>query len=237
MSSSSGRDDIGAFAAVINSRLAADARIANARAFGWLCAGLAIACCLIALGSAAALYGYSRMISVAPATELIASALSDAFNRASIKTSVSGSMKLASTEVVLARGQTVELAEGATVKLDNDSSVRVVGDLKTDLPQPSKRQLQLDTTSSSKELPFTRYTIFKSAGYGSGEVVTGWSFDLADPSRPTFQRCYYQQTLDKGVAATQTLAINGLSRRPSGLTKLSFDFDGAVANCIWFSGL
>jgi hypothetical protein len=31
-------------------------------------------------------------------------------------------------------------------------------------------------------------------------------------------------------------AVNGYPRRPSPLVKTSFDFDGALANCIWFSG-
>jgi len=53
-------------------------------------------------------------------------------------------------------------------------SVRVVGDLKIDMPQPSKQQLQLETTSASDELPFTNYTIFRSVNYDTGAVVTGW---------------------------------------------------------------
>jgi hypothetical protein len=141
------------------------------------------------------------------------------------------------SEITLARGQTVRLEEGATVKLDSASSVRIVGDLKVDVPQPSKQQLQLDATTTSNELPtFTRYTVFNTATFGSGTVVTGWNFDLADPTRPTLQRCYYEQVMDKGIAATQTIAIDGSARRPSALNKLTFDFDGAVANCIWFSG-
>jgi len=69
------------------------------------------------------------------------------------------------SEVRLASGQTVRVEEGTTVKLDPSSSVRVVGDLKIDMPQPSKQQLQLETTSASDELPFTNYTIFRSVGY------------------------------------------------------------------------
>jgi hypothetical protein len=140
------------------------------------------------------------------------------------------------SELTIAKGQSVHLQDGASVKLDPSSSVRIVGDLKVDVPQPSKQQLQLDATTESKELPFTRYMIFNTATFGSGTVVTGWSFDLSDTTRPTFQRCYYEQVLDKGIAATQTVAIDGSPRRPSALTKLSFDFDGAIANCIWFSG-
>jgi hypothetical protein len=138
--------------------------------------------------------------------------------------------------VKVAAGQTVRLADGATIALDPASSIRVVGNLKLDIPQPSKDQLQLDARASSQELPFTNYTIFKSVEFGSGEVVTGWIFDLADPARPRGQYCYYDQPIAKGVTAKYTLAINASPRRPSALSKLKFDFDGALTNCIWFSG-
>ena len=177
------------------------------------------------------------MISINPSAEMVSKALSDAFQKAQIKTSVTGTMTLANTEVSLAKNQSVRLAEGSVVKLDPASSVRVTGDFKTDVPQPSKRQLQLDATTNNKDLPFTRYTVFKSAPFGTGVVVTGWNFELSDTSRPQMQRCYYEQVLDKGLAATQTIAIDGAPRRPSALNKLTFDFDGALGNCIWFSGL
>jgi predicted phage tail protein len=59
--------DLRGFAAIINSRLAIEARIAKAVGFGWLCGGAAIASILTGLGVAAALYGYSFMLSVKPA--------------------------------------------------------------------------------------------------------------------------------------------------------------------------
>src|SRR3981081_216293 len=108
--------NIESFAAVINSRLAAEARISKAIAFGWLCGGWAIASCLIGLGLAAAFYGYSFMISVTPAAERTANALRDAFLRAELKTHVSGTLSLApGSELTLAPDQTVKLAEGAVV--------------------------------------------------------------------------------------------------------------------------
>jgi hypothetical protein len=232
-----GNESLVAFAAALNSRIEAEARIKGVLAFGWLCGGLAISACLISAGVAAALMGYSYMISINPSAEIAAKAVSDAFQKAKIKTSVTGSMALANTEVSLAKDQTVKLAEGSFVKLDPSSSVRVTGDFRTDVPQPSKRQLQLDATTNNKDLPFTRYTVFKSAPFGAGVVVTGWNFELSDTSKPQLQRCYYEQILDKGIAATQTVAVDGAARRPSALTKLSFDFDGALGNCIWFSGL
>ena len=49
---------------------------------------------------------------------------------------------------------------------------------------------------SSHDLPFTNYTIFKNVRYGSGNVVTGWSFDLSDTNRPKSQICYYNENLE-----------------------------------------
>src|SRR5215470_1477037 len=135
---------IGGLAAVINSRLAAEARIAKAVAFGWLCGGTAIALCLTGLGVAAPFYGYSFMLSVKPAAEQIAKALVLAFEHADLKTTVSGVMSLSpNTELRLASGQTVRLEEGAMVRLDPNASVRVVGDIK--IPKPSEEQLQVNT--------------------------------------------------------------------------------------------
>ncbi|MGY3032726.1 putative cupredoxin-like copper-binding protein [Bradyrhizobium sp. USDA 4354] len=229
--------DVGGFASVINSRLAAEAKIAKAIGFGWFCGGWAIALCLVGLGGLFAFWGYSSTQSVASSADDVAAAIGQALSKATIHTSVEGQVSLApDASLTLAPSQTVKLAEGTTVSLDPNASVKVTGDFKVDVPQPSKQQLQLDATSSSNESPFTQYTVFKGLSFGGGYVITGWNFDLSDTSKPNYQRCYYEQDLDEGVAATQTIAINGLPRPLSSLAKLPFDFDGAVANCIWFSG-
>jgi hypothetical protein len=187
---------------------------------------------------AAAFYGYSYVVSVKPAAEQAAKALVEALERTQLKTIVSGTMSLApNSEVKLASGQTVRLEEGTTVKLDPSSSVRVIGDLKIDMPQPSKQQLQLDTTSTNDELPFTNYTVFRSVGYESGVVVTGWNYDLTDHLRPRVQYCYYEQNVNKDLSVRYTIAVNNSPLPPSPLVKPKFNFDGAVSNCIWFSGV
>jgi hypothetical protein len=90
---------------------------------------------------------------------------------------------------------------------------------------------------SGDQLPFTSDTIFRSVGYGSGRVETGWNYDLSDTTRPRTQYCSYIQDIAKGAQVKDVIAVNGFPHRPSPLGKLSFDFDGAVANCIWFSGV
>jgi hypothetical protein len=231
------RIDVAGLAASINARLARDSRIAKAIGFAWLSGGVAIAFMLAAAGAAIAFWGYSYTISVKPAADAMASALGKAFETADLKTSVTGTMSLSSkSELTLAPRQQVKLADGAIVKLDPSSSIRVIGDLKFDMPQPSKQQLQLDATTKGNELPLTDYTIFRSVSLGSGEVVTGWNYALSDTTRPRLQYCYYTQTLEKGLAAKITLAFNGSPRRPSPLAKVPFNFDIAVSNCVWFSG-
>jgi hypothetical protein len=221
------------FVATLNSRLGSQARVSKAIAFAWLCGGGAIAAVLVGSGVALALAGYSHMISVRSAAEETAKALVDALQHAELKAQVSGTMSLTpDSQLRLARGQIVRLDEGATVRMDPSSSVHVVGDLKVEVPQP----FQADTTSASNDLPITDYTIFRNVTYGSGRVVSGWQYDLSDSLRPKFEYCYYSENIERGLAAKYTLAVNGSARRPSEPSKTAFDFDGAVANCFWFSG-
>lgn len=227
--------DLRGLAAVINSRLATEARLTKAIAFGWLCGGAAIAVCLTGLGVASALYGYSYMLSVKPAAEQTAKALVNALQQTQLKTTVSGTMSLSpDSELKLAGGQTVKLEENTTVKLDPSSTVRVTGDLK--MPQPSKHQLQADATTGTDELPFTSYMIFRSVNLGQGVVETGWYYDLSDTIRPRYQHCYYRQAVDEGLAGKITIAVDGSPVRLSPLMKLPFKLDQALADCIWFSG-
>jgi hypothetical protein len=220
---------------MINSRLAADARIARAAAFVWFCAGVALALILGGLGVTFAFLGYSRTIAMSSAADLVAHALVNALEHTKLTTIVSGSVSLAEgTELKLAKDQRVSLNRDATVKLAENSSVRIISNF--NIPKPSSRQLHVDTTSKRSELPFTEYTIFKSVEFGKGEVVTGWNYDLSDTVRPKSQSCYFTQELNGGVAAKYVIAVNNTPERPSDLTTVRFDFDGALKNCIWFSG-
>jgi hypothetical protein len=140
------------------------------------------------------------------------------------------------SELKLASGQSVKLDERAMLRLDPNSSIRVVGDLKVEFPHPSQEQLQMEAKSKNDELPFTSYTIFKTVAYGSGKVVSGWKFDLSD-NRPKHQYCYYEQNIARGVSRSVTIALNGSPRSVPPSSKLAVNFDGAVANCIWYAGL
>jgi hypothetical protein len=227
--------DVAGIAAIINSRMAAEGRVAKAVGFGWLCGGVSIMLCLTSLGVAFALWGYSYTISIQPAADLAARALVEALERAELKATVTGTMSLASnSELRLAAGQVVKFADGTIVRLDPNSSVRVVGDIK--VPQPSTRQLQPNARSGD-QLPFTSYTIFRSVEYGQGRVETGWNYDLSDTTRPRSQYCSYIQSVAKGAQIKDVIAVNGLPRKPPVQVKASFDFDGALLNCIWFSGV
>jgi hypothetical protein len=228
------------FAAIISSRLGVQARTVRAKGFGWFCGGIAVALCLTGVGALLALYGYSHMISIRPATERIAQVLVQALEQAQLTTTVTGAMSLPpNSEIRLADGQTVKLEQRTPVKLDPNSSVRIVGDFRVNVPQPSKGQLQVDLTSKSGDLPFTDYTIFRSIDYRSGSVDTAWSFDLSDTTRPRYQYCQYIEHVAKGKQVRYVLGENGNPRKISTTVKppLDFDFDEAFLNCVWFSGL
>lgn len=235
MSQNNENIDVAGLAAIINSRLAAEARVARAIGFGWLCGGVAVMSMLSAFGAALALYGYSYMVSIKPAAEQTVAAVVSALERAKLQTTISGTVSLSqNSELKLAAGQTVKLAEGTILKLDPNSSVRVVGDVK--VPQPSAYQLQKDEMNGD-QLPFTTYTIFRSVSFGAGRVETGWNFSLSDTSRPKTQYCSYIQSIAKGADVKDIIAIDGQARRNSGrAAQLPFNFEGAVSNCIWFSG-
>jgi hypothetical protein len=229
--------DVRGFAAMIHNRLAVETRVAKAKSFAWACAGAAIAIALTGLGVSVAFIGYSHLSDLTPAAQLISRSIVDALQRTELTSVVSGTMALKpNSEIKLAPGQIVHLSESPPLKLNPNSSVRIIGNLKLDVPQPSKQQLQLDTTSQSEQLPFTEYTVFKNVKYERGHVVTGWNYDLSDGMRPRSQICYYEENAAQGVSARYTLSVNNYARRPSALTKVSFDFDGALASCIWFSG-
>jgi hypothetical protein len=190
---------------------------------------------LTGLGFAAAFYGYSYMVSIRPAAELTAKALVTALEKTELKTTVTGTMSLSQdSELRLASGQTVKLDESTSLKIDPSSSVRVIGELK--MPQPSEHQLQPDATTGGDELPFTSYMIFRTVPLGQGLVETGWAYDLSDTIRPKNQFCYYRQSVDEGLVGKITIAVDGAAMRPSQPVKLPFNFDAALADCIWFSG-
>jgi len=229
--------DVRGFATAVHSRLVADSRIAGAMAFTWLCAAISIALCLAAAGLVIAFSGYAQLFSKTTGAELTARAFARAIEGVRMKATISGTMSFApNAELRLAEGQTVGLSKDAVVKLDPESAVHIIGNLRIDAPQPSNRQLQLGALSKSDEVPFTNYTIFRDVSYDKGHVVTGWDYDLTDTTRPKSQFCYYSQNIEKGITAKYIIAVNDAPRRPSALAKLSFDFDGALSNCIWFSG-
>lgn len=119
---------------------------------------------------------------------------------------------LSGPEVRLAPNQVVGLAPDAILWLEPNASVRVVGDLKTQVLQRSKMQLQLDNGAPANV--FTRYTIFRNVIFGSGIVVTAWSYDLSGSIRPKAQYRYYQQQLQRGLAVKYVFSIDGAHRPP-----------------------
>jgi hypothetical protein len=117
--------DVSGLAAMINTRLAADAPISRAAAFLWFCAGTAVALTLAGFGVTLALLGYSRIITMSPAAEVVAHALVDALEHTKLTTTVTGSVSLAEgSELKLASNQRVSLNSDTIVKLAENTTLR-----------------------------------------------------------------------------------------------------------------
>ena len=61
--------------------------------------------------------------------------------------------------------------------------------------------------------------------------------DAADKSIGSGVTYAARPLLGVPIGIKDVIAVNGLPRKPSAQVKASFDFDGALANCIWFSGV
>jgi hypothetical protein len=136
--------------------------------------------------------------------------------------------------VDLAPGGRVTLAPNSMVRVDPASRVKIVGAVTNDVPLTSTEpRTQTPPTSEAKVV--TQYTTFKSVGFGSGNVVTGWMFDNSSQARPTKQYCYYSELSNDKTHVRIDLGENGamlnnLQRR------VGVDLTAAFGNCNWFQG-
>ena len=78
----------------------------------------------------------------------------------------------------------------------------------------------------------TNITIFKFVEMPPGWVVTGWKFDDSVDERPSYQYCYYSQTLDENSEATINIGKNGTFTLPKRVPK-GLNAAAAFQNCVW----
>ena len=124
----------------------------------------------------------------------IAENFAQSLSSASLNANVSG-------EVSLAKGSTVSLANNQHVSLEAPSDSSVVDAPQTprstetnEMFQPSEKQLGLNQQSEKSQAPKTTYTIFETAPYRNGVVMTGWEYEPENTQTPSAQYCYFSGT-------------------------------------------
>jgi hypothetical protein len=150
-------------------------------------------------------------------------AISDAL--ANAKVQVGGDLHVAP-------GETLLLEKGAQITVRQDKPLVVTGELTATIPHPTEEQLGLAAHPPSNAKVVTNYTVFKAVQMSPGEVVTGWKFDESSQERPSFQYCYFSQTLDESAQATIQIGKDGVFKPPAHSPK-GFNAVSAFQNCTW----
>lgn len=218
--------------AAVEARIRSDARLDAARAAALKLAGAGLCLALLGAGIGAALYGFGQSQDRVLAADTIAQAISTALGQTALRTD--GEVRLAAGQTVaLAPGAQVALAPGGSVKVDPASTVRVESPPVSE--RPAQAQLRPEAKAAAQARVVTEFTVFKSVAFGSGSVVTGWTFANSEQPLPSAQYCYYAQALPEGALVRIDIAANGtmlrnLKERPG------VDLVAAFDRCVWFAG-
>lgn len=195
----------------VNARLKSDARIQNAQAAFYRLAGIALVCAMTGVGIGAALYGWTYARQPVIAAEQVANAVAAALSGLTLRT------------------------EG-TVKLDPEARLALASPPPPpEVPRPTEAQLGTGGSQKGSASVNTAFTVFKTAAFGPGQVVTGWNFATSEQKSPQHQYCYYSEQIDGTSKVTIDLGENG---RPAANVRARPGMDPilAYATCVWFKG-
>jgi hypothetical protein len=238
-----------ALAHAVNGRIAADARLITARSalvrLGGIGAMVGLASLGLGAGAGAAFFGYSYITDATTSTEKVATAMTTALERSTIRTT--GEVKVTPDSVVkLDPNATVGVdPEGkvallvppdATVKLEPNAKI-TVNVPNTAVPRPSTEQWTGRNQPQTNAKVVTNFTIFKFVDYKNGTVATGWDFESSEQSVPKTEFCYYNQQAPggEGVSFRVDLAVDG-RLRPQTRSRGELNVIDAARHCIWFNG-
>jgi hypothetical protein len=141
-------------------------------------------------------------------------------------------MPPAKVEVALKDGATVALKDGGTVRLDNDS----LGAFLKSNVQPKDANGKI---INREVTVFTTIEHKGTDGQVAGSVMTGWTFQRADSTTPTYQFCYFitpikDNTSQRYNIASTTDATKSLVDVVDAKTSPIPNFDQALNECVWW---
>ncbi|MGO4438433.1 hypothetical protein [Rhizobium sp. RAF56] len=135
---------------------------------------------------------------------------------------VTGSVALADgAQVALQDGGEVSLADGGEVSLKASSI-------------PTMPQIPPVTAQQKSDAIKRQVTVFTSAPFGDGEVVTGWKFAAGDAKKPGQQYCYFSRDIPGKPSERVDIAVDGI--RSPVAANLMPNADSAIEKCVWWQG-
>jgi hypothetical protein len=197
---------------------------AKADAFKYLCLGSVLAVAGATLGGG--LWASSQILDKTAHVDQIADAMGKALAAAKLDVHANGPIPVEGS-VALADNQQVRLKEGQTVALTQKEPLKVTGSVHVDVGSPEA------PTSGAQNQMVENFTVFKSAPFAEGVVVTGWSFRNSSQTFPSSQYCYYAKPgVSVDAEENVRLGNDGVQLPPIGAG--SFDENMAFQKCIWF---
>ena len=193
-------------------------------AFRSLCIGSVLA--ITGAGLGGGLWAYSRVLNKTAHVDEIAAAITKALDATKIDIEPTGAIEVGGS-VTLADKQTVSLKEGQTVALVQTAPLKVSGSIHVDVSAPESPMSVKHTRMVEN------FTVFKSAPFADGAVLTGWAFESSSQTSPTRQFCYFTRSGSSAETDEDvTLGQDGVALPPT--ANASFDETAAFQKCVWF---
>jgi len=197
---------------------------AKSNAFRHLCIGAALA--IAGAGIGGGIWAYSRVLSRTAHVDEIAAAIAKALESTKIDLEPTGAIEVGGF-VALADKQTVSLKEGQTVALAQTAPLKVSGSIHVAVSAPEP------PTPVKQTRMVENFTVFKSAPFADGAVLTGWAFENSSQTSPTRQFCYFSGSGSSADADEDvSLGQDGVPLPPT--ENAFFDETAAFQKCVWF---
>ena len=211
-----------ALAGAVNRRVGAEASLVAAKAWLIRCAAIGLLAIMVGAGVALGFLGYARSREANGAAERLADTLTAALERAKL-------------HAVLDPDSSVKLdPAGAGRRWTPNATVHLADDKA--LPRPTRDQLQARCRAGLEGRGARRnYTVFKAVKYGTGEVVTGYTFEPTSHGARASILLFRRQHGASQSFNTLHIAADGRYIAPPG-PPAGFDPVKAAQNCVWFDG-
>lgn len=219
--------------AVVNDKIRSERNNTIAKASLLRLFGLGSMVTLSSLGVAVAFLAINYQPNRFEQSQKIAMSFANSLEKTKLQANASGNVELdKNASVTLEKNQIVSVDPRSKLKIDPNSTINIQSDMSPKSDSPSKKQLGLDTNSTSSLDPKTTYTLFKYSTYRDGLVVTGAVYDPGTTS-PKTQYCYFSKSLDDMDQVRIDIAYNG-NILPN-THKLSINIVEAMSYCSWYT--